>query len=111
MTGYGNEDLEGWEFKIVRASTRRFKGPEVVRQLCEEEGKAGWEILEKFDDCRIRFKRRIERRDQDRYQDIDPYRTHIGITTGMMELSIAGAVLGGLALLALIALLVYFLLQ
>lgn len=37
MTVYHDEDLEGWEFKIVRASTRRFKNPDVFQKLCAEE--------------------------------------------------------------------------
>jgi hypothetical protein len=103
MTGYTGEDLEGWEFKIVRANTRKFRDPAVVRRLCEEEGRAGWEMLEKFDDCRIRFKRRVEHRDQDPYREIDPYRTLVGISAGKMELTIAGIVLGGIVLLGLVA--------
>ena len=107
MTGYSGEDLEGWEFKIVRASTRRFKHPEIVRQVCDQETRAGWEMLEKFDDYRIRFKRRVERRTEDAHLGSDPYRTQIGITGNMLELSIAGGVIAGLGLVALIAFLVY----
>ena len=91
MTRYSGEELEGWEFKIVRASTRKFKHPEAVRRLCEEEARSGWEMLEKFDDYRIRFKRRAERRGEDR-PGSDPYRTQIGITGNMLEISIAGGV-------------------
>jgi hypothetical protein len=28
MTGYGTQDMEGWEFKIVRSLSPRFKNPE-----------------------------------------------------------------------------------
>ena len=55
MTAYKNEDLECWEFKIVRASTRKFKNPETIRKLCAEEAEAGWQKIEKFDDSRICF--------------------------------------------------------
>ena len=79
MTGYHTDDLEGWEFKIVRAFMRKFRNPETIRKLCEEEAQAGWEMLEKFDDERIRFKRRIEKRSNDQYLKIDPYRTQCGI--------------------------------
>ena len=65
MTQYGGEDLDGWEFKIVRSATSKFKSPDYVRRLCEEEARAGWEMVEKFDDHRIRFKRRVERRAED----------------------------------------------
>jgi hypothetical protein len=111
MTGYDGEDLDGWEFKIVRASTRKFKHPRFVRQVCEEEARAGWEMLEKFDDYRIRFKRRVDHRTDDRHRDQDPYRTQIGMTGHMLELSVAGVVIGGLGVVALIAFLVYRMLQ
>ena len=75
MTKYTADEIEGWEFKIVRASTRKFKDPEFFRKTCEEEARAGWEMLEKFDNNRIRFRRKIEHRDGDLHRDIDPYRT------------------------------------
>ncbi|MCK4657299.1 MAG: hypothetical protein KAT85_09700 [candidate division Zixibacteria bacterium] len=80
MTGYSKDDLDGWEFKIVRANTRKFKDYKAVQQLCDEEAKAGWEMVEKFDDTRIRFKRSVDRRSGDRHLEFDPYRTRIGMT-------------------------------
>lgn len=94
MTGYSEHDLEGWEFKIVRANTRRFKTREAVETLCREEAKAGWEMVEKFDDTRIRFKRRVEKRSMDKHLDIDPYRSQVGMGEG----KIAGLVIGIIAL-------------
>jgi hypothetical protein len=90
MAGYDSKDLEGWEFKIVRANTRRFRTAAAVKQLCEEEAKAGWEMVDKFDDQRIRFKRRIEKRAGDQYLTIDPYRTQIGISEGQLVVMIVG---------------------
>ena len=104
LTEYNKDDLNGWEFKIVRANTRKFKKPEAVRQLCAEEAKAGWEMVEKFDDQRIRFKRRVEKRTGDQYLDIDPYRTSVGITEGQT----VSIVLGILLAVAGIAALVFF---
>lgn len=102
MTGYSKDDLDGWEFKIVRANTRKFKNQAAVQQLCNEEAKAGWEMVEKFDDQRIRFKRRTEKRAGDRHLEIDPYRTQIGITEGHIVAIVLGivAAVGGLTLLA-----------
>ncbi len=104
MSGYNSDDLNGWEFKIVRANTRRFKDPKAVRQLCDEESKAGWEMIEKFDDSRIRFKRKIEHRSRDQYAEIDPYRSEVGIGQG----NIVGLVLGVLALLGGLAFLLTY---
>ena len=48
MTKYTDADLQGdWEFKIVRQSGR-FQEPEVLQQVCAEEARAGWTLVEKF---------------------------------------------------------------
>jgi len=96
MTGYDREDLNGWEFKIVRSLMGKFRNREVITQLCQEEAKAGWEMVEKFDDQRIRFKRKIENRRNDQLLEIDPYRTSIGMHEGklaMVVISIAVAII------------------
>jgi hypothetical protein len=84
MTKYTSEDLEqNWEFKIVRAYFPAFRKPEVFQSLLEEEALAGWELVEKLDDRRIRFKRRREARRKDATlpAGIDPYRTQYGTNT------------------------------
>jgi hypothetical protein len=107
MTKYGIEEIEGWEFKIVRAATRKFKDPEFFRRTCEEEARSGWEMLEKFDDARIRFKRRIENRDRDQHREIDPYRTQVGMTADKLGFLITVLVFLGVgAVMAAIALIV-----
>lgn len=81
MTNYTNEDLEqNWEFKIVRASGPAFHRPEIFQALLEEEALSGWEMVEKLDDQRVRFKRRRELRRKDAAlpPGIDPYRTQYG---------------------------------
>lgn len=69
--------LVGWEFKIVRASSDVFRDSSMLKRLCEEEASAGWILLEKLDDRRIRFKRPIAMREVIRADllPIDPYRT------------------------------------
>ena len=39
MTKYNGDELEKWEFKIVRSNFARFKKYEVVQKLCAEEAK------------------------------------------------------------------------
>ncbi len=96
LTTYNKDDLEGWEFKIVRANTSYFKKPENLRQTLEEEARAGWEMVEKFDNQRVRFKRRVEKRKEDQYrQDLDPYRTTVGIGQGKLAVIIVGSILLG----------------
>ena len=95
MTAYKKDDLEGWEFKIMRSYTGRFKDNKFVQQVCQEEAKAGWEMLEKFDDFRIRFKRRIDNRHNDQFLKIDPYRTSVGTKANrLVVVAVALAILG-----------------
>lgn len=98
MTNYRSDDLDGWEFKIVRSNFGRFRKPEAIRALCDREAKAGWEMLEKFDNNRIRFKRRVEKRSQDQYLEGDPYRSSADSFNGRAGTMIAVMVimLGGL---------------
>lgn len=101
MTKYSSDDLDGWEFKIVRSATESFKNMEKVQALCNEEAKSGWEMIEKFDNGRIRFKRKIQMRSQDSLAEIDPYRTSYGIGEGGLVTLIIGIlfVLFGIAIL------------
>ncbi|MBE9525165.1 MAG: hypothetical protein IMY76_08695 [Chloroflexi bacterium] len=80
MTKYSNDDMEKWEFKIVRSDSGAFRKPDVLAELVEEEALAGWEMLEKFDNKRIRFRRSIEDRKRDAMLPdyVDPYRTQYG---------------------------------
>jgi hypothetical protein len=78
MTNYSVEDLENnWEFKIVRSERGAFRKPEVFQRLLQEEAMAGWEMVEKLDDRRVRFKRRKDARRKDATlpQGVDPYRS------------------------------------
>jgi len=105
MARYTQNDLgNDWEFKIVRSDSGAFRKPEVLRKLIEEEARAGWVMLEKFDDSRIRFKRpRIARtRDALLPPGIDPYRTQYGISSTRIGLLVVALMM--LALLALGAL-------
>lgn len=104
MTRYNGENMEKWEFKIIRSATGKFKNYDVVRQLCQEESRFGWEMMEKFDNNRIRFKRPIEKRANDQYQQGDPYRTSYGMGEGALVAMILGTI--GLAT-GLVLLIVY----
>jgi hypothetical protein len=83
MTNYSREDLGGdWEFKIVRANTGAFRNPAELEKLVKEEAQAGWILLEKFDNRRVRFKRPISARmnDSGLPPGVDPYRTQYGMS-------------------------------
>jgi hypothetical protein len=72
--------LVGWEFKILRTERELFRDPVVLQQVCDEEAIAGWILLEKLDDNRLRFKRPIAMREVIAPDTLgfDPYRSFYG---------------------------------
>jgi hypothetical protein len=92
MTKYSPDELEKWEFKILRSNFGSFGNLHTLQMVLEEEKQAGWELVEKFDNTRLRFKRRIEERSHDGARTIDPYRS----THGTGSTAIVFWVLGGL---------------
>ena len=90
---------ENWEFKILRSNTGAFKDPAVMQRYLEEEARAGWTLVEKFDNSRIRLKRPAAARQQGAQCTFDPYRTRVGISEVELGMLIAGSIVGGLAVL------------
>ena len=83
MTTYNADDLANdWEFKIVRANRPVFGDPARLRSLREEEARAGWVMVEKFDNSRIRFKRprQAALNDATLPAGVDPYRVQYGLS-------------------------------
>lgn len=76
-----------WEYKIVRSNYDLFRNSQNFMRLCEEESQAGWILLEKLDDRRVRFKRNIAMRDQIDVNQLsfDPYRCHYGPSNGLIN--------------------------
>lgn len=99
MTTYTPEELrDGFEFKILRSATGRFKDPEFLRRSLAEEAPAGWSLVEKFDDGRIRLKRPAAARGHDAALGVDPYRTTVGMTEQQLAIRIVLVVFGAIAL-------------
>jgi len=90
MASYNPNDLNEWEFKIVRSTLNQFGKPDVFRQMVEEESLSGWQLLEKLDDGRVRFKRPVSARKRDAMlpPGIDPYRTQYGMSEGALGITI-----------------------
>lgn len=106
MTPYSSEALaEDWEFKILRSCQGRFRDPAQLSQYLAEEARAGWVLVEKFDDSRIRLKRRASARAKDATLDFDPYRIQVGLMPTAHTLLIVGAVVG-LTLVAMVVVVV-----
>jgi hypothetical protein len=109
MTPYSDQELaQDWEFKIVRSSTSAFSKREKIEQVVAEESVAGWVLVEKFDDNRLRFKRpaSAKRNDYNLPAHVNPYRTTIGMSEAGLAFTIMGVMV---AVAGLIALLVWLL--
>jgi hypothetical protein len=112
MTNYSREDLANdWEFKIVRSLTATFRNPAVLEKCRQEEARAGWVMVEKFDNSRVRFKRLVRARDNDSRlpPGVDPYRTYYGVgyvafttTVILITLAAMGVVFGCIMLIPLL---------
>src|SRR4051812_16715241 len=80
-----NSDPSGAvEYKILRSITGAFRKPEKFRAALDEEAQAGWELVEKLDDKRIRLRRSIAWREKDSGLAQDPYRIKVGMTEGAL---------------------------
>jgi hypothetical protein len=103
MTPYSSDDpLTNWEFKIIRSATGSFGQSEKLRKVLEEEAKVGWELVEKFDNNRVRLRRPVAARKDDVALDFDPYRTWIGVSeSGMVARGLVVSVVVGAIILAI----------
>ena len=100
LARYGAEDLnDDWEFKILRSRSGAFGQQDVVERVCEEESHAGWRMVEKCDNHRLRFKRPANMEVDDLLCPVDPYRTVYRVNSpNLGKLTVAvttGIVLGG----------------
>lgn len=89
MTTYRRDELDGgWEFKIMRSATAAFSNPSVLQATLQQESIGGWELLEKFDNERVRLRRPISARNKDMSlpPGYDPYRTQVGMSEGALVL-------------------------
>ena len=75
VTPLSADPAAGFEYKIMRSSMGSFKKPETLKAMLEEEARAGWELFEKLDDCRVRLRRSVASRQRDADLTQDPYRT------------------------------------
>jgi len=99
MTEYPADNVKDeWEYKILRANRSIFKNPNVFHGVCAEEKRAGWVLVEKFDNMRLRFKRPMSARENDHTLPFDPYRTCYGMGPGALAALILLSVFGSIAL-------------
>jgi len=104
MAQYTPADLSGeWEFKFLRSASNEFKHSDRLRAYLDEEAQAGWVLLEKFDNARLRLKRPVAARANDSGLSFDPYRTSVGMSEGARLAMVLGIIFGVLALVGVIA--------
>lgn len=104
MSQYTAEELAGgWEFKFLRSASGEFKHPEKLRRYLDEEARAGWQMIEKFDGSRLRLKRPVSARANDASLSFDPYRTSVGMSEVQMALCIMGTVIAVLVTAGVLA--------
>ena len=98
-----NTDSSGqFEYKIIRSVTKAFRTPAFFQQTLQEEAQAGWQLVEKLDDGRVRLRRSIECRSNDTHLTQDPYRTNVGMGEVQLVFVILGSVIGTLLLIGLV---------
>lgn len=66
------------EYKIIQSTTPHFAKAENLNHILAEEAQAGWALVEKFDNYKLRLQREISHRSGDKERTIDPYRVHVG---------------------------------
>jgi hypothetical protein len=69
------------EYKILLSQTPLFASTAKMHEALEQESKAGWSLLEKEDNYRIKLKRDISNRENDKNLDFDAYQSTIGVSS------------------------------
>lgn len=69
------------EFKTMQSQTPLFADNKKMQEVLAGEAKAGWDLLEKEDNYRIKLQRDISNRENDKNLDFDPYTTTVGVSS------------------------------
>jgi hypothetical protein len=100
-----------WEYKVVQAPNGEFGQREHLRLLLRQEGRAGWVMVEKYDDWRVLFKRPRSAAWWDDHlpPEVDPYRSVYTVSYDsdwIYALALAGGVLYVIVALVILVVLV-----
>ncbi|MFT4817639.1 MAG: hypothetical protein ACI9IQ_003155 [Cyclobacteriaceae bacterium] len=90
------------EFKTMQAQTPLFADSKKMQEILAIEAKAGWDLLEKEDNYRIKLQRDISNRENDKNLDSDPYATTAGVSSVVTYVGTA------LLTLAIVSVILYF---
>ncbi|MDO9317480.1 MAG: hypothetical protein Q7V56_04690 [Gammaproteobacteria bacterium] len=72
------------EYKIVQSTTPLFAKVQNIEEVMSEESKAGWRLVEKLDNYKMRLQRDISHRASDKGLSFDPYRTQVGVNNALI---------------------------
>ncbi|MDP2139922.1 MAG: hypothetical protein Q8L20_03840 [Gammaproteobacteria bacterium] len=67
------------EYKVVQSTTPLFATSKKIEEIMAEESKAGWQLVEKFDNYKMRLQRDISHRANDKNLGFDAYRSQVGV--------------------------------
>ena len=69
------------EYKIIQSQTPLFANSAKMHEVLEQESRAGWQLLEKEDNFRLKLQRSISNRENDANLDFDAYRSNVGVSS------------------------------
>jgi 23S rRNA maturation mini-RNase III len=69
------------EYKTLQSQTPLFASAAKMHETLEQESKAGWTLLEKEDNYRVKLQRNTSNRDNDKNLDFDAYRSTVGVSS------------------------------
>lgn len=69
------------EYKIIQSQTPLFANSAKMHEVLEQESRAGWQLLEKEDNFRLKLQRSISHRENDANLDFDAYRSNVGVSS------------------------------
>lgn len=69
------------EYKILQAQTPLFSDAKKMHEVLAQEAKAGWSLLEKEDNYRVKLQRDVSNRANDDGLDFDAYRSTVGVSS------------------------------
>ncbi|MGB4246846.1 MAG: hypothetical protein WBJ75_03915 [Pseudohongiellaceae bacterium] len=67
------------EYKVVQSTTPLFATSKKIDEIMAEESKAGWQLVEKFDNYKMRLQRDVSHRGNDKNLAFDAYRSQVGV--------------------------------
>ena len=90
------------EYKVIQSQTPMFSDTAKMHEILDEEAKAGWRLLAKEDNYRLKLQRDISNRANDTALDIDAHRTTVGVSSTVTKGATA------LLTLAIVSVILYF---